>query len=250
MTRRVFVGALRVALVLAAVAFGLCLQAEGGNRRALPRLIASNGVLAVGAFTITGSVEGLYPGANTMLPLRVRNNNGFAMVVRELDVATTQTDRAGCATSSVLPTGFDGSVRVNAKSAVTIPVPVRMLQTVTDACQGASFTLRYSGTATVAPIPTSLTAATVTVRRGATRPPSRFAAVLFERDSRQPVVGRRLTFRVDGNVACRATTGDDGRASCDALVSGAVPTVYIVRFAGDSTYEAAAGQGALKVVRT
>lgn len=101
----------------------------------------------VGAFSISGSVHGLYPGANAPLVLTVKDNRSFAITVLSI---TTTVDRSagGCPTSSLLSvTRYAGALRLQPGQTATVEVTVSMARSATRACQGRSFHFDYHGLA-------------------------------------------------------------------------------------------------------
>ncbi|WP_193605643.1 hypothetical protein [Nocardioides dongkuii] len=97
------------------------------------------------AFTISGGVDDLYPGAERRAVLRITNNRAWAIKVRRVVVTVASTNKSGCATSMVRSPGWAGSMRVAKGKTRVLRVPVRMRAVAPDACQGAVFSLRYSG---------------------------------------------------------------------------------------------------------
>jgi hypothetical protein len=113
-------------------------------------------------FTISGGVSGsLYPGVSRPLPLTISNPNGVPIIVTNL-VATPQagSTKAGCdgpTNLQVTQSNASGAntLTVPANGQITLPsgtvsapqVLMKNLPTNQDACQGASFTFNYSGSA-------------------------------------------------------------------------------------------------------
>jgi hypothetical protein len=106
---------------------------------------------AISATTVTG----LYPGATRSLVLTLSNPYSFDIKVTDLSATLTGTSSAGCPASSAnlvvgryqgppaLPLTIAGSTIKPAGA-----IPLSMPRTVFNACQGVTFTLRLTGTAT------------------------------------------------------------------------------------------------------
>lgn len=101
------------------------------------------------AFTISGKVSGLYPGAVRSLKLTVTNHESFAIVVTSL-TTTVGAARATCGASNLTVTSFSGRLRVPARGKASTSVHAKMAHSAPNACQGAVFPLRYAGKATKA----------------------------------------------------------------------------------------------------
>lgn len=98
------------------------------------------------AFTIAGSVHGLYPGATVRLTLAVANRLRSAIVVTS--ITTTVVSRtAGCAAGSLTVAAFAGHLTVHARRSAHLNVTARLRHATPNACQGVSFPLRYRGLA-------------------------------------------------------------------------------------------------------
>ncbi|MBC9734956.1 hypothetical protein [Nocardioides marmotae] len=99
------------------------------------------------AFTVSGGVHNLYPGAQRRAVLRIKNKRPFAIQVRRILVTVTSTNKPGCPRSMVKSPGWAGSVRVPRGKTRVVRVPIRMRAVAPQACQGAVFALRYTGRA-------------------------------------------------------------------------------------------------------
>ena len=110
-------------------------------------------------FVISGSVVGLYPGGSATLALRVHNPLHQAISVRTITIVADAAN-SGCA-ASYLAAGASLSP-LNSVDTITLSpplvipkgqavdgplVPITLLKTAPDACQNATFLLRYGGTA-------------------------------------------------------------------------------------------------------
>ncbi|HVV37901.1 MAG TPA: hypothetical protein VHC63_14930 [Acidimicrobiales bacterium] len=236
---------MRVLLVVAAVAFGLVLQSEGNGRRLPSRLASATGSPTAGPFTIGGSVEGLFPGAMLSLPLAVHNTNSYSLRITDLAVAVVGVDKSNCPKAAVSSPGFSASTLVGGNATTVIPVTVSMATGVTDACQGAKFTLSFSGHGVRFPLPTSVVVhdARLVVRLTAART-AEVDASLFESGGQAGVVGRTLRFLVGSKLVCTLTTDMHGRGRCSGPAP-LLPSHYSVVFAGDASYDPAATSGRL-----
>jgi len=113
-------------------------------------------------FTISGTASGLlYPGVSRPLPLTISNPNSVQIFVTSLTVSTQPgSTKAGCdgpTNLQVTQSSASGAnaLTVPANGQVTLPsgtvsapqVLMKNLPTNQDACQGASYTFSYSGSA-------------------------------------------------------------------------------------------------------
>jgi hypothetical protein len=113
-------------------------------------------------FTISGNLAGaLAPGVSQSLPLTISNTNGVAILVTSLGVTPNAgSSKAGCDGPTNLQVtqsnvSATNALTVPANSQVTLPsssvsapqVLMLNLSSNQDACKGASFTFRYSGSA-------------------------------------------------------------------------------------------------------
>jgi hypothetical protein len=98
------------------------------------------------SFSISGGVAGLYPGAVLPLELTVRNRWDFTIRVRTIVVTVTGA-ASSCATGVLSVSSFSGGVFVHPGQSVEETVWATMAPSAPNACQGASFTLHYNGTA-------------------------------------------------------------------------------------------------------
>jgi len=102
------------------------------------------------SFSIGGNISGLFPGAHLNLPVLVTNQNSQDIKVMQIQITVTGTDKADCSTgtTNLQPTNYTGPGFVVARnSTVTVLMPITMPGSVANACQGATFQLRYSGSA-------------------------------------------------------------------------------------------------------
>jgi hypothetical protein len=98
-------------------------------------------------FTISGQVDGLYPGARRGLVLTVANPNNFVISVQTLTVTVRAPSASGCPASTLSVAPFSGSLLVPANGTAARSVLVTMSPTAVNACQDVTFPLVYSGTA-------------------------------------------------------------------------------------------------------
>lgn len=98
------------------------------------------------AFTISGKVGGLYPGALRSLTLTVANHQPYAIVVTSL-TTTVGAASAACGASNLTVPAFSGHLTVPANGQAKTTVQVKMAHAAPNACQHAVFPLRYSGQA-------------------------------------------------------------------------------------------------------
>lgn len=98
------------------------------------------------AFTITGSVERLYPGLSLPLPLTVTNGEPFPIVVTSI-VESVGDGATGCPGAYLTIGGLPGTIVVPARGSAIVAVPIARRHSAPDACQGAVFALSYSGQA-------------------------------------------------------------------------------------------------------
>ncbi|MFI5035795.1 MAG: hypothetical protein ACHQFZ_06285 [Acidimicrobiales bacterium] len=103
-----------------------------------------------GAFTISGSVTGLYPGVSRALPLTVTNHEPFTIVVILL---TTIVKNAGpaCGSANLRVSDFAGGLVIGPGASSPASVTARMIAAAPDGCVGAAFPLTYVGVAIRAP---------------------------------------------------------------------------------------------------
>lgn len=105
------------------------------------------------SFTISGGVQGLFPGVTSKLFLTVTNPNNQAMTVTGLTATLQSVSGAtGCnASASNLTVGsYSGGqfdVAKNSSVASSGFIPLSLPTSVANACQGATYNLTYSGTA-------------------------------------------------------------------------------------------------------
>jgi hypothetical protein len=95
-------------------------------------------------FLIRGDVAGLYPGLTKKYTVTLTNTNSFAIVVTDISVKIDHASQR-CRKQNLSSPGFHGNVVVPARSTASVKVPISMETRAPDACQGAKFSLTYSG---------------------------------------------------------------------------------------------------------
>lgn len=102
-----------------------------------------------GSFRLSGNTEGLYPGAAVVVWVKVANPKGFPIRVRRVNISVgVDPSRPACRpVDYIRTTPYRGSLKIPAKSSRRLMIPLSMLPSAPDACQGASFTMRYTGKA-------------------------------------------------------------------------------------------------------
>jgi hypothetical protein len=98
------------------------------------------------SFSISGHVDGLFPGAELALPVRIRNP--YRRRIRVVSVrASVGPSGRPCPMRNVQVSSFRGSLVVAAHRSRWISLRVRMLRSAASACQGEVFPLRFIGRA-------------------------------------------------------------------------------------------------------
>jgi hypothetical protein len=101
------------------------------------------------AFAITGEVDGLYPGADLTLDVRITNPQPFW--IRVTSVAVRARDAGpGCPASMLDLRDSQAAVNIPPGATGRLPLGIRMDPGAPDACQGASWTLEFTGSAVAA----------------------------------------------------------------------------------------------------
>jgi hypothetical protein len=103
-------------------------------------------VRAADGFVITGQVDGLYPGAEMTLEAGVTNPYPFSIRVTSVGVTVRDAGPA-CPASMIEVRDSRAEVDIPANATGTVPLAIRMDVTAPDACQGATWTLIFAGTA-------------------------------------------------------------------------------------------------------
>jgi hypothetical protein len=131
----------RLAVAAPTVAIGLVLvlAAPGAVRRTGPA--AANAPVRP-PLRVSGSVRGLYPGAHLRLRLTVRNGRGFPIRVVSLKVRVGNASRS-CRRRQLRVGRLRRPLVVRAHRSRRTALPVTMLRSAPDACQGAVFPLKF-----------------------------------------------------------------------------------------------------------
>jgi LPXTG-motif cell wall-anchored protein len=98
-------------------------------------------------FRLTGEVGGLYPGIESTVPVAITNPQSFAIDIVSVDVTALDAG-SGCPGSVLTFDGVGSTVAVPAGGTVTVSVEVRLDPAAPDACQGATWPLVFTGSAT------------------------------------------------------------------------------------------------------
>ena len=130
--------------VCCAVVVGILAMTAASNHTARWRL-ADHPKLWPETLSLSGNVDGLYPGAALPLPVKVANTAAFDVVVTEINVTVIAT--GGCSARNVAVSPFSGSVLVRKRATAMVPLTVTFLPTAPNECQGAAFGLLYTADA-------------------------------------------------------------------------------------------------------
>jgi hypothetical protein len=123
-----------LALLLSVAASG---SVAAGRANAEPRGPSSS-------FSISGNVNGLFPGEIVPLTLTITDSRRFGIIVQ--DVSTrVGTQSTTCSAKYVTVSKFSGQLHVAAKHAAQLGVQVAMRHGAPNACQGTVFTFTYTG---------------------------------------------------------------------------------------------------------
>lgn len=106
----------------------------------------TRGLIGANYFSISGTMKGLYPGVTLPLVLTIANPAKIAITVTA--IATTVGSSGSCAAANVKVTSFNGQLHVGAGMKAQVAVHVTMAKSAPNACQGALFPFKYTGTAT------------------------------------------------------------------------------------------------------
>jgi hypothetical protein len=155
--------------------------------------------------TLSGTVEGLTPGAARTLAVTIANPNVKPIVVAA--VATSVTSPSGACPAAALTVGdLTSPVTVPAGASAAGRLPVRLAADAPDACQGAVFALRFAATgrgdgSLVAPTPeTPGTTTAPAVPPATVTPSAKWKTVTVKRRKK---VCRTRKVRVRGKVRRR-----------------------------------------------
>lgn len=130
---------LEAAVLLLAVAAGTGLAAAASGSPPPTR--------APRPFTISGAVDGVFPGRTSQLRLTVRNTTERKRL-RVVSLTVAVGDAApGCDAGQLTIGPFSGSIKLRRRQAKTVTLPATLARNAPDACQGASFPLTFGGRA-------------------------------------------------------------------------------------------------------
>ena len=93
---------------------------------------------------VTGEVDGLYPGATVELVATVTNRYPFEILVKSIDA--TPSNAGACPASMLTVTESTAEVVVAPGASAGVPLQVHLDHSASDVCQGATFTVAFSGT--------------------------------------------------------------------------------------------------------
>ena len=99
-----------------------------------------------GGFQIHGEATGLYPGKPVQLPLALVNRNGFGIYVKTVSVRIGSASGGACGTGNLKVTTYRGKLLVPARQTKRLVLTAMLARRAPEACVGATFPLRYSGT--------------------------------------------------------------------------------------------------------
>ena len=118
-------------------------QPTGGAAHAAPPV----GAAIKAGFSISGSVQGLYPGAKLALDLHLVNQLAAALTVTSVTTVATSPS-ALCSSTNLTVSAFAGHLALPAHGATTAVVSVGLAHSAPNGCQGVVFALTYEGLAT------------------------------------------------------------------------------------------------------
>lgn len=97
-------------------------------------------------FRVKGSVGGLFPGAVRTMRVRLRNPHPFALRLRRLRISIVDPS-PGCRAGTIRIARVRRGLVMASRRTTKVRVRVRMRPTASDACIGARYPLRFSGSA-------------------------------------------------------------------------------------------------------
>src|SRR5688500_5149322 len=100
-------------------------------------------------FPISGSIADLVPGDQRTLLLQVTNPNPFTVSVNQVLVTATAAS-ADCGVANLSISPLPAPVLVGGNASGTAGIPIKLVATAPDACQGATFPLTFSAEVTKA----------------------------------------------------------------------------------------------------
>jgi hypothetical protein len=134
-----------------AIVIALLLAGVGIARAALPGPAGSAAARggSAGALRVAGSVEGLYPGATVPFRVRIENRRPQPVLLRSVRVRVGSA-AAGCDRRLLRVPAARPRVRIRPGAARRVRLRATLSPEAVDACQGASFPLRFRARAVVA----------------------------------------------------------------------------------------------------
>ncbi len=139
--RVLIVGGTAVALTGVSVAFAAWTSTGTGSGTAAATTAKNLTVTA-------GTLTGLYPTGTVTMPVTVTNNNAYKVQLDTIDFVDATSTIPGCTASTVTSAGGTyQNVVIAPGASVSKDLTVSMSNAAEDACQGATFTLRYLATA-------------------------------------------------------------------------------------------------------
>jgi hypothetical protein len=134
------------------ILIALLLAGVGIARAALPGPAGSAAARggSTGALRITGSVDGLYPGATVPFRVRIENRLPRPVLVRSVRVRVG-TAAAGCDRRLLRVPAARPRLRIGPRAARRVRLRATLAAAAGDACQGASFPLRFRARGVVKP---------------------------------------------------------------------------------------------------
>ena len=97
-------------------------------------------------FTVSGSIDGLWPGAERPLVVTAENPYPFDIVLTSLSVTVSDAS-ASCPASVVHVSSFTGEVRIAGRGQKTIELRASLDADAPNECQGATWVLSYAAAA-------------------------------------------------------------------------------------------------------
>jgi hypothetical protein len=97
--------------------------------------------------SVTGEVDGLYPGADTVIPVAITNPQTFAIDVTTVDVQVVDASSAPCPGSMLTFGAPTTTVAIGPGATESVPLAVQMDIDAPDTCQGMTWVLAFEATA-------------------------------------------------------------------------------------------------------
>jgi len=137
----------RPAEVLGAQVSGSSSGSTNGRRPADPGKPDSTGLAT--RFPISGSITDLVPGQERTLLVQLTNPNPFTVSVNAISVRATAAT-AGCSVANLSIQPLPAPVLVDGSASGAAGIPIELIATAPDTCQGATFPLTFSAEVTKA----------------------------------------------------------------------------------------------------